>query len=296
MLSRTCRPSSCRQRPQLPSTIDTSAAWRMDLNEALQLAVHQNLGVMLERKSVRVSDLGVTVAGGMFEPTVAANYAHGSSRTPPTMSTEGMAGEILEFTEDNWRLSLGQRLATGMQLSVDFISERSKSTRETAVAPINYRSTLQVGITQPLLRGFSFDLDMPRVTVLEAKLSSARQREQLQITVADVVERTEAAYWEVVQALYRYDLERRSYKRAEEQLALTKRQIDSGTLPPSDMISVESTLAQRQLQLVQAEEAIAAAWDHLRGILNLPRDQWNRPILPVDAPKFVPSESRPRPQ
>ncbi len=54
------------------------------------------------------------------------------------------------------------------------------------------------------------------------------------------------------------------------------------------MISAESTLAQRQLQLVQAEEAIALASDQLRAILNLPREQWTRPILPTDVPHFEP--------
>jgi len=277
--------------PPLPTTIDATTVWRLDLDEALQLAVRQNLGVTLERKSVRISQLGVTVANGLFEPTVAASYAHGSSRTPPASSTEGMSGEILEFVNDAWRVSLGQRLATGMQLSVDFISDRSRSTRDTAVTPINYRSTLEVSVTQPLLRGFSLDLDVPRLTVLVAQLGSAKEKQQLETVVTDVVQRAEAAYWNVVQALFRYDLERRSYKRAEEQLALTRRQIESGVLPPSDVISAESTLAQRQLQLVQAEEAIALAWDQLRAILNLPRDQWNRPILPVDVPHFAPNDT-----
>jgi outer membrane protein TolC len=277
--------------PPLPSTFDASAAWRLDLGEALQLAVRQNLGVSLERKSVRIAELGVTVASGLFEPTLDASYVHGSSRTPPATSQEGMPGEILELADDRWRLSLGQRLATGMVLSVDFATDRSRSTLGTAVAPLNYRSTLSASVTQPLLRGFSFDLDLPRLTVLQAKLASERERQQLSVVVAEVVERTEAAYWDVVQAMFRYDLERRSHKRAEEQLALTRRQIESGVLPPSDVISAESTLAQRQLQLVQAEAQIALAWDQLRAILNLPRDQWGRAILPVDVPRFVPVDT-----
>jgi outer membrane protein TolC len=274
--------------PPLPTAFDTSAAWRLDLGEALQLAVKQNLGVTLERHTLRESELGITVARGLFEPTLDASYVHGSSRTPPASAQEGMAGDILELADDRWRVSLGQRLATGMQLSVDFAGDRSKSSLGTAVAPLNYRSTVSVTVTQPLLRGFSVDFDIPQVTVLEAHIASARERHQLEVVVAQVVERTEAAYWDVVQALFRYDLELRSQKRAEEQLALTKRQIDSGTLPPSDLIAAESTLAQRQLQLVQAEEAINAAWDQLRAILNLPRDQWARPILPVALPHFAP--------
>lgn len=285
-------PEFLHATPPLPSGYDANTAWRLDLGEALQLAVKQNLGVTLERKAARIAELGITVAGGLFESTLDASYVHGSSRTPPATSQEGAAGEILSFTDDTWRISLGQRLATGMRLSVDFTTARSHApTLGTAVSPLNYRSTVQFGITQPLFRGFSLDLDIPRFPVLQARITSERERAQLAVVIAEVVERTEAAYWDVVQALFRYDLERRSQQRAEEQLALTRRQIDSGVLPPSDVISAESTLAQRQLQVVRAEEEVALAWDRLRAILNLPREQWSRPILPVDVPHFEPVDT-----
>jgi len=90
-----------------------------------------------------------------------------------------------------------------------------------------------------------------------------------------------------VLALFSYDLQIRSQRRADEQLALTHRQIDAGLMPPSDLISAESTLAQRKLQVVQAEQQIDATSDALRSVLNLPREQWSRPILPIDLPTFV---------
>ncbi|HUS32707.1 MAG TPA: TolC family protein [Kofleriaceae bacterium] len=274
--------------PPLPDTVDAANTLRLDLPQALQMAVRQNLGVTLERRETHIAELGVDVARGLFEPEVDATYAHGSSRTPPSSAQEGMAGEILRFTDDRWDLSINQRLATGMQLSATWTSSRSDSSLGTAVEPINYRSALTVGIRQPLLRGFSFDLDLPQLSVLQARISSERERRQLSVVVAEVVERTEAAYWEVLRALYNYDLQRRSQKRAEEQLDLTKRQIAAGAIPPADLISAESTLAQRQLQVVQAEQLIEASWDQLRSIINMPRDEWTKPILPVDVPHFEP--------
>ncbi len=275
--------------PPLPAGVDPGAVWRLDLAETLQLAVKQNLGVALERRTLRISNLSVTVAEGLFEPNLELSYAHGSSRTPPSTFQEGMAGQIFEAADDRWRLGVGQRLSTGTQLSLDFITTRSTSTLGTAVAPLNYRSSLSLGVTQPLLRGFSTDLDLQSYTVLQAQLGSEREKRQLAIVVIDVVVRAEAAYWDVVRALYRYELGRLSLERASAQLSLTRRQIDSGVLPPSDLLSAESTLAQRQLQLLQAEAEIGVASDALRGIVNLPRDQWARAILPIDIPRFIPA-------
>jgi HAE1 family hydrophobic/amphiphilic exporter-1 len=279
--------------PPLPPGQDAASAWRLDLAEALRVAVKQNLDVTLERRSVEAAELGIDVAGGAFEPNVSASYVHDHANSPPTTSQEGMPGQIYQFVNDLWRLSLGQRLSTGTQLSLDFGNGRAKSSLGTAVEPLNYRTTLGVTITQPLLRGMSLDRTIPRIDVLRAQLASDRERKRLAVVVTDVVERTEDAYWEVVQALYRRDLELRSQQRAEEQLALTERQIAAGILPPSDVIGAKSTLAARRLQLVQADGAVEQAWDALRAVLNLPRDQWTRPILPIDVPRFAPEMSTP---
>ena len=280
-------PDFMTQPPPLPQTFDAATAWRLDLQEALRLALHDNLGIALERESVRAASLGITVAGGEFEPTVTTGYNHGNSRQPPATVQEGGAGEILTFDTDDFRLSLGQRLSTGMQLGVSFVTDRSKSSAGTAVEPLNYRSSVQLSVTQPILRGFSTDRVIPRIDVLRAELANERERSQLAVTAAEVIERTEDAYWDVVQALYRYDLELRSQQRAVEQMDLTKRQIAAGLLPPGDLTSAESTLASRQLTMLQAEQAVEASWDALRAVLNLPRDQWSRPILPTDMPAFA---------
>jgi outer membrane protein len=286
-------PDFMTEAPPLPASADARAVWRLDLAEALRLAVHGNLGIAIERHAVQIARLGVGIARGAFEPLLGASFDHGRFDSPPATAQEGSAGEILTDVSESWRLSLAQRLATGMQLDLGFTNNRARSTSGTAIGPLTYRSQITLSVTQPLLRGFSPDLVVPRIDVLRAELASERERQQLAVAAVDVVERTEDAYWDVVQALYRYDLELRSRKRAEDQLALTHRQIDAGMLPPSDLISAESTLAQRALQVLQAEQAIEQASDRLRGILALPREQWARPILPTDVPRFVAETSRP---
>lgn len=274
--------------PALPAGLVGEAAWRLDLAETLRIALRQNLEVVIERKAVNIARLGVDIAAGAFETTVVAGYAHSDSDSPPSTSQEGLPGEILNFVTDEWRLGISKRLMLGTRLSLDFTNGRSRSSLGTAVAPLNYRSTLVASVSQPLLRGFSTDLVVPQIDVLRARLSSERERAELLVSVTNVIERTEAAYWVVLQALYRHDLALRTQEGAQQQMALTQRQIDAGTLPPSDLIGAESTLAQRRLELVLAEQAIHQAWDRLRAVMNLPRDQWSRPIVPTDLPTFQP--------
>ena len=254
--------------------------------------MHGNLGIAIERQSVQIAHLGIDIARGAFEPQLGLSADHGTADSPSVTLQQGGAGWIVTTTSEDWTLSLSQRLETGTKLELDFQNGRSRSTAGTTVEPLNDRSTASVTVSQPLLRGFSPDLVVPRIDVLRAEIASERERAQLAVAAADVVERTEDAYWDVVQALYRYDLQQRSRQRAEDQLALTHRQIDAGLLSPSDLIAAESTLAQRKLQLLQAEQDIEQTSDRLRRVLNLPRDQWSRPILPTEPPRFVPETSR----
>lgn len=277
--------------PPLPASMDGPTTWRLSLTEALRIAVRQNLDVVLERKAVEAARLGTTIAGGSFEPTVSAGYRHNDTLSPPASAQEGDPDSIFKFVDDNWRISLGQRFGSGTQLSLDFDNGRAKSTLGTAVQPLNYRSTLTLGVTQPLLRGFSTDLQIPKLEILRATIANERERQQLALAITTLVDRTETAYWGVLQALYRYDLAQRSQQAADDQLALTRRQIDAGTLPPSDLIGAESTVAQRRLEMVQAEEGVQAAFDALRAVMHLPRAEWSRAILPTDVPRFAPVAS-----
>ena len=285
-------PDFMKEAPALPAGVDASAVWRLDLAEALRLAVHQNFGIAVERETVQIARLGVGIARGAFEPQLTVRLDHQQADSPPITLQQGGASSVLTSTNQDWNLSLTQRLATGTRLELDFFNNRTDSNAGDVVEPLNYRSNLTLSLIQPLFRGFSPDLVVPRIDVLRAEIASERERQQLSVVAADVVERTEDAYWDVVQALYRYNVQLRSRQRAEDQLALTHRQIDAGLLPPSDLISAESTLAQRKLDLLQSEQDIESASDRLRSVINLPRDQWARPILPTDLPAFVAESHR----
>jgi outer membrane protein len=280
-------PEFMTQLPPLPPNVDAKGVWRLDLAEALQVAIHQNTNVVVERQQVRIQDLGVDVAKGKFEPVVNAFVDQNSTNTPATTDIIGTPGQVVNTAYQDWNVSASQTLETGAQAQVGFSNNRATTGALDALDPLLYSANVTASIFQPILRGFSTDLVVPRADVLRAKIASKRERAQLAVTASNIAQTTENAYWDLVNALYTYDLYVHSQQRAQDQLSLTHRQIDAGLLPPSELISAESTLAQRNLQVVQAELTIEQTSDALRSAMNLPRDQWSRPILPTDRPTFV---------
>ncbi len=280
-------PDFVLEPPALPEGTPPDEVRSLSVADAIRLAARNNLGVVLARAELGIARAGVGAARSAFEPVLTAGYAHRWARTPPSTILEGAnTNLLLEFETDEWRAGYEQRTVLGSTLELAFANVRTESSLNSAVLPLLYRSVLELRLTQPLLRGFAFDADIPRAEVLRAELASERAKKDVHAALLTLVRDTEQAYWDLFRALKSYEVQQGAVRLAEQQLTLTRRQIDSGVRPPSDLINAEGTLAQRELELVRAQNDNATAMDQLRFLLNLPKDEWSAPLLPRDRPDF----------
>lgn len=281
-------PEFIREPPRLPEGVDPASARRLSLADAIALAVKANLGIVLVKQQVQIAETGIAQSLGAFEPTLNASYSHQDEDFPAGgLQSSSQFGSLTESTSDRWLAGYAQRLRLGTQIALQWTNDRTKSRFDSGLLfPPLYRSELSLQLTQPLLRGFAFRWEVPNADVLRAEVASDRAKQDYKASLIATVRDTENAYWDLVQALESYQVQQGSLKLAQEQLGLTGRQIEAGVLPPSDLINAEGTLAQRQLGLVQAESSVAQSADQLRHLLNLPREAWGAPLLPLDPPEF----------
>lgn len=275
-----------RAAPLWPRRDEALQARHMSLQDAIALSVQNNLGISLRRQQLAIDRHGLRAARGRFEPALGVRLRHTDTDSPPTTLQEGMPGQVQTVVTDSWSLSYSQPLRFGTNLGLDFENVRSNSSLDSAVEPLLYSSRVQLRLTQPLLQGFAFDLDLPYAEVLRAELDSEQARQAVLSTVIDTVRDTEQAYWGLFQALKAYEVQLASLGLADEQVALTERQIDAGIRPPYDRVNAAGTVAERRLGLLRAEANVDAAADRLRYLLNLSRDEWSEPLLPSDAPDY----------
>lgn len=262
-------PEFLAKPPALPPGYDESRALRLDLPQALMIAMQRNLNLSLQRKNLRSSDLSAEAAHAEYEPTVTVNVNHNGAGS------------------DGVDLSANQKLPTGATVSLGMNNQRSAPSGPGA-AP-GYSSSLNLSITQPLLRGFSTDLVIPRYAIITAKIANEQARHQLRGSAAALVAETESDYWNVVAALYSYGVATKSEAAAEEMLEITRRQIAVGMTAASEITGAENDVAERKVAVLSAAAAVEQAWDGLRLVLNLAREDWDRPILPTDRPRFQPT-------
>lgn len=252
-------PELFSRAPALPASYDASRALRLDLHDALRMAMRRHLGLVVQRKQVEASELSVLEAKwGLYEPTVDGSVAFGVA--------------------SSWSASAGMTLPTGGRVSIGagggFGGDRG--------------GAVTLSITQPILRGFSFDLAIPRYPILTARIGSQQQKLALEVTASAVVQETESAYWDVVYALYSHEVTMKSRQLAADTVALVERQIAAGMVAPSELANAKSRLAQTEVSVLHSAQSVERAWDALRTVLVLPLAEWSRPILPTDRPRFHP--------
>ncbi len=271
----------------LPDSIDTKKMWRMTLQEALTLSIQYNLGIKLKNEELKIGKANLRASKGRYEPKVNGNFDYNNSVSPPPTSQDGELGNTFRNVNHRWSVTLQQELSVGTNFSLGFTNSRTRSDLGTAVEPLYYGNNVSVSVQQPLLRGFSLDGDVPRASILRAEFANQRSLEDRRGTIATEVRRTEEAYWNLVQATRSYGVRNASLENARDQLDLTQRQVKAGILAPADLIGSESTVAQRELELMQADTQLEGAMDALRHALNLPQEQWSRSLLAVDLPTIT---------
>jgi outer membrane protein TolC len=281
-------PDYIRRPPTLPAEMDGGKAWRLSLAEAIETAMRRNLDLALQRERQVEVETAPAAARAAYEPVLQASVTRLDARTPPATLQEGMPGQVLTSTRTGFALSLVERLPTATTLQVQGTSGLAETTLGNAVAPRVFRAELGVSLTQPLLRDFSLDLRVPRAPVLRAEFATEAALEETRLRAMLTVKATEDAYWSLVESYKAYEVNLGTRELAERQLELTRRQIVAGVLPESDVIAVEGTLAQRELAVVRAEAQIAHAADLVRTLMNLAPPEWDRPLIPIDAPGFLP--------
>src|SRR5690606_20109002 len=140
----------------LPADMDSTTAYRLSVQDAIQMAVKNNLGIVLRREQLEVARYNIALSLSDFEPIISASYLHRDTSSPPSTIQEGDEGDIFKVLNDSVNLNFSQRFRWGTRIEVGFNNSRLFSSQANAVSPLLFRSDFGIQLTQPLLRGFSF--------------------------------------------------------------------------------------------------------------------------------------------
>ncbi len=259
---------------------------RMTIEEAVKLALENNLGIQLTRFDPLIQDLTVSEAQAAWSPTLSNDFQKANTNNPNNNFLAG--GQGLKTTDDRFlnTLAVNQTLKWGTQYSVGWDGSRLTTNNAFATFSPQIRSSLALSITQPIVRGFS--IDNVRQQVLQALKNREIADVQVRQTVASTMRSVRNAYWNLAYAHAALRADQQSLELAQESLRNTRSRIEIGTLPPIDVVEAESEVAQREEAVIVSEAQIQTSEDILRALVLDPDspDFWTVHIEAVDPPLF----------
>ncbi|HYS54800.1 MAG TPA: TolC family protein [Thermoanaerobaculia bacterium] len=274
-------PVTAQVRADTDRDLSDPSALKLSLDDALQTAVQNNVGIQLERYVLLESGQSLRGQYGIFDWFTTADIERQSSQSPTTsqFAPSGSRATIANF-------GVSQFIPTGGTYSIGFNNSRGTTTGGGTFVNPAYRSSLGLGLTHPLMRNFGVDIS--RRGILIARNTLGINRDVFRGALMDTAVATEQVYLDLVYARRFVDVVKESLFLARDQARITQIRIDVGASAPLDILQPRVQIATQEENLIAAVASVRDAEDRLRAVMHLDPAEWSRPIIPTSPVGYTP--------
>jgi outer membrane protein len=270
-------------RPAEPPPVDVqNGVIELSLEEAITVALRQNLGLVAQRYTRTQSRLGITQALGIYDLRTAGRLSATDSETPSLS-----AFQANEFQRQDLDFSLTQRLPTGGDLTFGWNTNRRESPEDPERPGLteSYDTGATFSFTQPLLRNFGRFINERGIYLARTDDRISHEEFERQVTLS--IQQVINAYWNLVNAREQLVVAQESLALARELHERNRIQVDVGTLAPLELVQSEASIATRDEDIIRTTSGVGDAADELRRLLNLPPGPlWEAEIRPTTEPQI----------
>src|SRR5262245_40970636 len=271
--------------PQAQAGSTAEPVRRLSIDEAVLLALEQNLGIRIQRIDPQIQDIVIAQSRSSWTPSPTATFPRNGQTLQSTSSLSGGA-LIVENGRFANGVGVSQLLPWGGAYRANWNNNRDTTTSLFFNFSPQLQSAVNLNYTQPLLRDFKIDQVRQQVQ-LSSKLRELSDV-QLQAVIVLTTRNVKTAYWDLSYAINNLTAQRRSLELAERSLRDNQRRVEVGTMAPIDIIQAQAEVAINEQQVIVAEAAIKANEDRLRALIFDPDSPnfWTTTLEPTDAPSF----------
>src|SRR5471030_3340941 len=259
---------------------------RISIDEAVKLAMEQNLGIRIQRIDQQIQDTGVALARSSWAPAFSTTVNRQSQSSASTSALLCGATSIANGTFAT-AVGLAQTLPWGGNYTANWNSSRVTTTSLFQNFSPQLSSNLNLQFTQPLLR--NFQIDQIRQQVAVSKKVRDLSDIQLDSIVTQTLRNVRNAYWDLSYSINNLKAQQESIALSQRSLKDNQKRVEIGTMAPIDIVQAQAEVATNESAVIVAEAAIRQAQDNLRTLILDPvtPDFWMVSFDPSDSPSFA---------
>ncbi len=223
----------------------------LSLDEAVKRALDSNIDLVVGRLNPQIQDLANAQTRGVYRPTLTSSFGDNFNRSQPTSQLSGGTSLAtgIETGNYSWSAGLTQALQfSGGTASATWANTRSTTTSNNSILNPTFSSSVQLSVTQPLIKNFKIDNN--RQTLATGLIALENANTTVRALVINTVANTKNAYWDFVYAVQAVDSARMSLDLAQKLVEDNKVRVEIGTLAPLDVVTAQAEAASRQQTLV----------------------------------------------
>jgi outer membrane protein len=278
------KPIQTAQPPTRPPGVTPTSTMRLSSDEAVKLALENNLSIQTERLNPQLQTLAVSRSLSAFTPELFGSTSKTSDTSPPRdFLSQGVAVTSTGRTVGS--AGVRQNIPWfGSQYSIGLSGLRATSDAPRTPFSPQLGSDLTLDLVQPLLRGLRIDSVRQSVLQNKKQLEIADVQLAQRITVTSRAVRN--AYFNLILANSSADVAQGSLDLARQSLRNNQRRVEVGTMAPIDIVEAEAEVARQEEAVIVRQGLIQAAEDNLRTLILNPSqpDFWTTKLEPAEQP------------
>lgn len=264
----------------------------LSLEEAINIALENNLEIRVEQYNPEIKKKAVRSAEAMFDTQLETDTTQTMNEPASTQSpgtyTNLKAGVSKRFkTGTTYQVDVGLSRAGFEDVETTFTRpdpETGYLTTSTTTLDDSFDASVNFTLIQPLMKNRGVEVNTYPIEAAKKQREIALS--ELRNKVSDVVSNVKNTYWQLVYALGNLEAKRLSLQLAYDLVKINEAQVEVGTLAPIEVLQAKAAVASREVEIISAEQTVRDVEDGLKLLLNIPSSDpmWDAAIVVNDAP------------
>ncbi|NKB25355.1 MAG: hypothetical protein GKR87_13455 [Kiritimatiellae bacterium] len=239
------------------------------LSDCLRIGLENNLQLKQLKQNVWIAKENIDQASAVYDPGLAFSVNYEDSELPSRRTP-------IEGSSKSWitegRLTRIFSKGTILELSSG-LNHFKFPNSQTGINEIDI-SLLSLSLSQPLFKNAKGQLDQARIREArlgyeQSELEFLYQRDLLTLRIYE-------AYWDLYAAQKGYETNQEALERSKRLLEINRKKYEDGLLDETDILAIEASLATREIDVLDRQNAVATQRDHLMRIIHVPFAEWGR--------------------